>query len=269
MLLPLQQSRTFYQWMPIGEGIQNSHPFKPKGGDRTREGSPDPSSQGGQAEGTPGRDTQGIGWHTLTPFLNPNPFHWWYGIENVARVRINGESCMALINNGPEINTIMLSFAKSHSFEVGPLSDLVGRWVTCLGLGNALTWPMGYITIWVQVDGDQGNDEDQIALGHPGLDKLCSKGPCHPGDSHDKLHYEHDQGERHRCPGNALGKCLGGLSFGSLTSYGHSGKWQIAAQESDPSEYNEVVTTKDTDTIDAFLPHVIHVRMGMAHTGGG
>ena len=38
---------------PLGDSIQNSHPFKPKGGDGTREGSLDPSSQGDQAEGTP------------------------------------------------------------------------------------------------------------------------------------------------------------------------------------------------------------------------
>ena len=44
---------------------------------------------------------------------------------------------------------------------------------------------------------------------------------------------------------------------------------KFAAGESDPSEYDEVVTTKDTETIDAFSSHVIHARMGMAHTGEG
>ena len=42
---------------------------------------------------------------------------------------------------------------------------------------------------------------------------------------------------------------------------------KIAAGESDPTEYDEVVITKDTETIDAFSSHVLHVRMGMAHTG--
>ena len=42
---------------------------------------------------------------------------------------------------------------------------------------------------------------------------------------------------------------------------------KFAAGESDPSEYDEVVTTKDTETIDGFSSHVIHVRMRMAHTG--
>ena len=163
--------------MPFGEGIQNSQPFKLKGGDGTREGSLDPSSQGTQAKGTPEGDAEGIGCHAQTPFLNPDPFHWWYGIKNVAKVRINGESCMALLDNGMQINTIMPGFVENHSFDVGPLSDLVGSWVTCVGLGNALTWPLGYIIMWVQVDGAQGYDKDQIALVIPDLSNFVAMVP--------------------------------------------------------------------------------------------
>ena len=76
---------------------------------------------------------------------------------------------MALLNNGAQINTITPSFIKTHSLEVGPLSDLVGGWVTCVGLGNAFTWPLGYVIIQVQVDGVQGYDEDKIALVIPDL----------------------------------------------------------------------------------------------------
>ena len=42
-----------------------------------------------------------------------------------------------------------------------------------------------------------------------------------------------------------------------------------AVWESDSSEFNEVVTTKDTKTIDVFSSNVIHARMGIAHTGEG
>ena len=38
--------------------------------------------------------------------------------------------------------------------------------------------------------------------------------------------------------------------------------------KSDPSEYNKVVTTKDTETINAFSSNVIHARM-RTHTGEG
>ena len=102
--------------MPISEGIQNSQPFKLKGEDGTGEGSPDPSSQGSQAEGTPGGGAQDIWCHTQTPFLNPDPFHQWYGIENVAKVRINGESCMALLDNGAQKNTLMPGFCQKLFF---------------------------------------------------------------------------------------------------------------------------------------------------------
>ena len=44
---------------------------------------------------------------------------------------------------------------------------------------------------------------------------------------------------------------------------------QVAAGDSDSSEYDEVVTTKDTKTIDAFSSHVICARMGTAYTSKG
>ena len=44
---------------------------------------------------------------------------------------------------------------------------------------------------------------------------------------------------------------------------------KAVAGESDPSEYNEVVTPKDTETIDTFSSHVIHVKMGTAYTSMG
>ena len=151
--------------MPTGESIQISCPFKLIVGDSAREGSPDPTSQSDQAKGAPGGDAQGIGHHKQTPFLNPDSFLQWYVVKNMAKVRINGGSCMALLNNGVQINTITPSFIEEHSLKL----DLVGRCVTCVGLGNVLTWPLGYIIIWVQVDGVQGYGEDQIALTIPDL----------------------------------------------------------------------------------------------------
>ena len=44
---------------------------------------------------------------------------------------------------------------------------------------------------------------------------------------------------------------------------------RVVAGESDPNEYNKVVTTRDTKMIDAFSSHIIHVRMGTAYTGMG
>ena len=107
--------------------------------------------------------------HKQTPFLNSDPFLQWYGVKNIAKVRINGERCMALLDNGMQINMITPSFVEEHSLNEGPLTDLVGGCVTCVGLGNALTQPLGYIVIWVHMDGVQGYDKDQIALVIPDL----------------------------------------------------------------------------------------------------
>ena len=71
---------------------------------------------------------------------------------------------MALLDNGVQVNTITLRYVKEHSLPVGPITNLMGSKVTCIGLGNAYTRPLGYIVIRVQVDRVQGYDEDQIAL---------------------------------------------------------------------------------------------------------
>ena len=74
-----------------------------------------------------------------TPFLNPDPFQQWYGIENVAKVKINGESCMALLDNSAQVNTIMPGYVNEHSLQVGLITNLMGSKVTCVGLGNTYT----------------------------------------------------------------------------------------------------------------------------------
>ena len=71
---------------------------------------------------------------------------------------------MALLNIGAQVNTIMLKYISDHSLQVGPIMDLKGSKVTCMGLDNAYTRPLGYIVIQVQVDRVQGYDDDQIAL---------------------------------------------------------------------------------------------------------
>ena len=92
----------------------------------------------------------------------------------MARVKINGESCLALLDNGAQVNTIMPKYVSNHSLQVGSITDLMGSKVTWMGLGNAYTRPLGYIVIWVQVDGVQGYDKDQIALVIPDLSNFVA-----------------------------------------------------------------------------------------------
>ena len=98
-------------------------------------------------------------------------------MENIAKVRINGESCMALLDNGVQVNTITPKYIKEHSLPVGLITDLMGSKVTCIGLGNAYTRPLGYVIIWVQVDRVQGYNEDQIALIIPDFSNFAMRVP--------------------------------------------------------------------------------------------
>ena len=84
---------------------------------------------------------------------------------------------MALLDNGAQVNTITPRYVQEHSIPVGPITDLMASKVTCMGLGNAYARPLGYTVIWVQVDGVQGYDEDQIALIIPDFSHFANRVP--------------------------------------------------------------------------------------------
>ena len=84
---------------------------------------------------------------------------------------------MALLDNGVQVNTITPRYVKEHSLQVGPITDLMGSTVTCIGLGNAYTRPLGYVVIWVQEDRVWGYDEDQIALIIPDFSNFATRVP--------------------------------------------------------------------------------------------
>ena len=163
----------------------------------------------------------------------------------------------------------MLSFVEDHSFDIWPLSDLVGGWVTFVGLGNALTWPLSCIIIWFQVDGVQGYYEDQIAQVIPDLSNFVAWVPVilgTPTKSHIVNVIKEKEIDALATPWvNAQVAYL--LAVWWATATIEDGK--AAAGESDPREYDEIVTTKDNETINAFSSHVIHARIRTAHTGEG
>ena len=201
----------------------------------------------------------------LTPFLNPDPFQNWYGVKNVAKVKINRESCMALLNNGMQINTIMPSYVKSHSLESGPITNLIGRWVTCIGMRNAYTWPLSYIIIKVQVDGVQGYNEDQIALVVPDLSNFVVRIPIILGTP-TISHIINVMKEREI---DALVTLWANARVANLLSVQRAAATaedDQATEESSLGEYDEVVVAKNTETVDAFSSHVIPVKAEKAYT---
>ena len=84
---------------------------------------------------------------------------------------------MALLDNGAQVNTIKPRDVNKHYLQVGPITYLMGSKVTCVGLGNAYTQPLGYVVIQVQVDRFWGYDEDQIALVIPDFSNFVTRVP--------------------------------------------------------------------------------------------
>ena len=76
-----------------------------------------------------------------------------------------------------QVNTITPRYIKEHSLQVGPITNLMGSKVTCVGLGNAYARPLGYMVIQVQVDGVWGYNEDQIALIIPDFSNFVTRVP--------------------------------------------------------------------------------------------
>ena len=102
---------------PLVKALGVKSHFKLQGGDGTKEGSPNPSNKSDHTEGSHRSGAKGIEKCVQTPFLNPDPFQHWYGAKNVAKVKINRQSCMALLNNGVQINTIAPSYHNAQLCE--------------------------------------------------------------------------------------------------------------------------------------------------------
>ena len=119
------------------------------------------------------------------------------------------------------------------------------------------------------MDRVQGYDEDQIALVIPDLSNLAAWVPVilrTPMISHTVNVIKEKETDALVMPWvNAQVAYL--LVVQRATTTVENGK--AVTEETNPSDYDEMVTTKDTETIDAFLSHVIHARMRTAYTGEG
>ena len=130
-----------------------------------------------------------------------------------------------------------------------------------------LSWPLGYIIIWVQVDRVQGYDKDQIALVIPDLSNFAVGVPVILGTP-----------TISRVINVIKEKEIDALAtpwVNAQVAYLLAVWWAMATiedsnpEESDPSDYDEIVTTKEADTKDAFSSQVMHAKMKTAHRQKG
>ena len=158
---------------------------------------------------------------------------------------------MALLDNGVQINTIMPNYMKNHLLEMGLITDLIGARGTCMGLGNAYTCPLHYVIVWVQVDGVQGYNEEQIALVIPDESKFVEWVPVILGTP-TISHIVNVMKEREI---DALVKPWVNARVVHLLSVYQAAATVLEDQtleSTNPNGYDEVVFMKNADTIEAF-----------------
>ena len=186
--------------------------------------------------------------------------------RNVAKVKINVESCMALLSNGAQVNTITLRYVSKHSLQVGPITDLMGSKVTCVGLGNAYTRPLGYVVIQVQVDGVWGYDEDQIALVIPDFSNFATRVPIILGMStigHVVNVMREAEMDVLVMPWvNARVAHLLAVCRMMPMKVGDDWEEKFDTNDSDPLMY-----TQKAETLEPFSSHIIPVKTGKAYLG--
>ena len=173
---------------------------------------------------------------------------------------------MALLDNGAQINTIMPKYVSDHSLPVGLITDLLGAKVTCMGLGNAYTRPLGYVVIWVQVDGVQGYDEDQIALVIPDLSNFVAWIPVILGTpTISQVINVMKEAEI-----DALAKPWANARVAHLLSVHRMMTVEVGdsiKEEPNVDGYDQVMFTQNVETIEPFSSCVVLVKVGRAYTG--
>ena len=173
---------------------------------------------------------------------------------------------MAVLDNGAQINTIMLKYISDHLLQVGPITDLIGTKVTCMGLGNAYTRPLGYIIIQVQVDGVQGYDADQIALVIPDLSNFVAWIPVILGTP--TISQVINVMKEAEVDALAMPWVNGRVAH--LLSVHRMMTMEVGdglKEEPDPDGYDQLMYTQNVETIEPFSSCIIPVKAGRAYTG--
>ena len=157
-------------------------------------------------------------------------------------------------------------YVSDHSLQMGPITNLIGAKVTCMGLGNAYTRPLGYVVIWVQVDRVQGYDKDQITLvildfsnfaaqiqvilGTPTISQIINV----------MKEVEVD----------ALTTPWVNARVANLLSVHRMMTMEVRdgpKEEPDPAGYDQLMYTQNVETIEPFSSHIIPVKAGRVYTG--
>ena len=145
---------------------------------------------------------------------------------------------------------------------MGPITSLLGAKVACMGLVNAYMILLGYIVIWVQVDGVQGYDEDQITLVILDLSNFAAWIPVILGTPT----ISHVINVMKEVEIDALGKCLGGSSLIGMQNDSHESGWWHCRGVQLRWLWPGNVHPKCRDYT-GLSSHMVPVKVGRAYTG--
>ena len=173
---------------------------------------------------------------------------------------------MALLDNGAQVNTITPRYISKHSLQVGPITDLMGSKVACMGLGNAYTRPLGYVVIQVQVDGVWGYNEDQIALVILDFSNFATRVPIilgMPTIGQVVIVMREVEMDALAMPrANARVAHLLAVHRMMPVEVGDNQEGKFNSNDDDPLMY-----TQTAETLEPFSSHIIPVKTGKAYLG--
>ena len=159
----------------------------------------------------------------------------------------------------------MLRYVSDHSLQVGLITDLIGAKVTCVGLGNAYTRPLGYVIILVQVDRVQGYDKDHIALVILDLPNFVAQMPVILGTPN--IGWVINMMKEAEVDALAMpwvnARVLHLLLVHRMMTVEVGNDLK---EEFDPDGYDQLMYTQNAETIEPFSSHIIPVKAGRAYT---
>ena len=173
---------------------------------------------------------------------------------------------MALLEDGAQINTIMLRYASDHLLQVEPITNLIGTKVACIELGNTYTRLSGYIVIRVQVYRVQGYDEDQIALVILDLSNFTAQIPVILGTPA----ISQVVNLMKEAEVDALVMPWANDRVAHLLLVHRMTIMEVVdglEEEPNPDGYDQLMYTQNVETIEPFSSCVIPVKAGRAYTG--
>ena len=142
----------------------------------------------------------------------------------------------------------------------------MGPKVTCMGLGNAYTRPLGYVVIRISVDGVQGYDEDQIALVIPDISNFAAQIPVILGTPT----ISHVINVMKEAEVDTLAMLWANARVVHLLLVHRIRTVEVGdglKKELGPDSYDQLMYTQNAETIEPFSSRVVPVKAGRAYMG--